>query len=80
MHPMAKEIILGKVKNKFPIETLNDIDCILCKQENVDLCYYCFSINLNNILRGLNLTEELIRDFGFNPMHETYLESKINIG
>ena len=69
-HPMAKEIILKKIKNKFPIETLNNFECILCQSENVTMCRYCFSIILRNILRELNFTEDLIEEFGFNPIHE----------
>lgn len=67
---IAKEIILNKIKNRFPVETLNDTECILCRQENVALCRYCFSIILTNILRELNFTEDLIENFGFNPMYE----------
>jgi hypothetical protein len=69
-HPIANEIILRKIKNKFPLESLNDMECILCKKETVTMCRHCFSILLNNILRELNFTEDLIEDFGFNPMYE----------
>ena len=70
VHFIAKEIILSKIKNKFPIETLNNTGCILCYREDVTICRYCFSIILNNILRELNFSEDIIEDFGFNPMHE----------
>jgi len=70
LQEVVNEIILNKIKNKFPIETLNDTGCILCKRENVAMCRYCFSIMLINILKELNFTEDLIEEFGFNQMHE----------
>jgi len=70
INPLAKEIVLRKTKNKFPLESQNDTECILCQRENVSMCRYCFSIILTNILRGLNFTEDLIEEFGFNPMNE----------
>ena len=77
MHTIAKEIILNKIKNKFPIETLNNIECILCRKDNVAICRYCFSIILRDILRESNFTENSIEEFGFNPFHhENFLESE----
>ena len=70
IHPIANEIILRKIKNKFPIETLNNTECILCLKENVTMCRYCFSVILRDILRELNFTEDLIENFGFNPLDE----------
>jgi hypothetical protein len=70
MHILAKKIILNKIKNSFPIETLNNTECILCRKDNVAICRYCFSIILRNILREFNFTEEMIEDFGYTPMHE----------
>ncbi|MDP4039823.1 MAG: hypothetical protein Q8P57_04575 [Candidatus Pacearchaeota archaeon] len=73
-HPIAKEIILKKIKKEFPLESQNDIECILCQRENVGMCRYCFSI----ILRELNFTGDLIEEFGFNSMNEEiYLENQI---
>jgi hypothetical protein len=70
VHPIAKEIIFRKIKNKFPTETLNDTECILCRKDNVTICRYCFSIILRDILRELNFSDDLIENLGFNPMHE----------
>ena len=67
---IANEIILRKIKNKFPTEILNDTECILCGKDNVSICRYCFSIILTNILRGLNFTEEMIENFGYSLMYE----------
>jgi len=70
LHEIANEIILRKIKDKFPTETLNTTECILCKKDNVAICRYCFSIILKNILRELNLPEEMIENFGYNNMYE----------
>jgi hypothetical protein len=70
MHSMVKEVILNKIKDKFPGEVINDTKCILCKQENVALCRYCFSEILVKILRELNFTENSIKNFGYNQMYE----------
>jgi len=80
IHSMAEEIILNKIKNIFPIETLNDTECILCKHENVDICRYCFSIILTKVLRELNFAEDLIEGFGYDKIHgEVSLESEISV-
>jgi hypothetical protein len=77
-HPIAKEIILKKIKDRFPTETLNDTKCILCQRENVTMCRYCFSVLFTNILRELNFTENLIKKFGFNPiLEEISLKRKV---
>lgn len=70
LHEITVEIILNKIKSNFPASNLNDTKCILCRKEKVTLCRYCFSIILKNILRELNFTEDLIKNFGYNPTYE----------
>ena len=70
IHSLAKDIILNMIRKKFSIEVLNSTECILCKQENVVLCRYCFSRILVKILRELNFTEVLIKKFGYNRVYE----------
>ncbi|PIN93815.1 hypothetical protein COU54_01720 [Candidatus Pacearchaeota archaeon CG10_big_fil_rev_8_21_14_0_10_31_24] len=70
VHLVTKELILRKIQNKFPIECLNDLNCILCQKEHVAMCYYCFSVIFTKILRDLNFIEEFIEEFGFNFVHE----------
>jgi hypothetical protein len=78
MHPIAKVIILNKIKNKFPVETLNNTECILCRKDNVTICRYCFSILLRDILRELNFSEEMIENFGYNEINEeNVFQSKV---
>jgi len=75
LHEIVNEIVLTKVRNKLSTDTLNDTECILCGNDNVAICRYCFSIILTNILRELNFPEEMIENFGYNPIHEEdYLE------
>ncbi len=70
IHLQDKEIILNMIKNEFLVETLNDTECILCKQKDVILCRYCFSKILVNILKEMNFTEDLIESFGYNIIDE----------
>ena len=70
LNELSKKIILKKIKNKFPLETLNKINCILCAKENVSICRYCFSIILTSTLRSANFTEDSIENFGFYPENE----------
>ena len=75
--PIANEMILKKIKNKFTLESLNETKCVLCQRENVSMCRHCFSIILINILKELNFPDNLIENFGFNPIHEEiYLGNK----
>ncbi|MFA5764453.1 MAG: hypothetical protein WC915_06615 [archaeon] len=67
---ITNKLILKKIKNKFPIETFNEIDCMLCRKDKVIICRYCFSIILIKILRDFNFTEEVIENFGYNQMYE----------
>jgi len=79
MHSLAKENILNRVKKSFPLETLNDIECILCKKDNVAMCRFCFSEIIVRRLRELNLTEDLIENFGYNviDIRNTYENESI---
>ncbi len=69
LHEVVDEIVLEKIKNRFPAETLNDTKCVLCRKHNVAMCRHCFSVILTNILRNLSFTEEAIENFGYNQMY-----------
>jgi len=67
---MIRQFIKNKLKHAEHLDTLNDTECILCKQGTVTLCGYCFSIRLIKILRDLNFPEELIENFKYNARYE----------
>jgi hypothetical protein len=67
---MINNIISNKIKKVFSLETINNTKCILCKENNVTMCRYCFSVILIRILRELNLTEDLIENFEYKPIYE----------
>lgn len=67
---MIRQFIKNKLKHSEHLETLNDTECILCKQGTVTLCGYCFSVILIRILRELNFPEELIENFQYNARYE----------
>ena len=65
INPMIKNFIFNKIKKEYPIDTLNDTECILCKKESVTLCRYCFSVILMKILSEINFPEDLIEIFRY---------------
>lgn len=66
-----------KLKNIFYSEKLNDINCILCKKNNVFICHYCFLENLGRILEELNFNEGMINNLrGDLSYEENSLENK----
>lgn len=66
----TNNLILKKIKNRFPTESLNDTKCISCGKEEITICRYCFSIILKKVLRDLDFSEDVIRDFGYNYTYE----------
>jgi hypothetical protein len=64
------ETILEKLKSRFTGEILDDTECILCKKENVNFCFYCFSIIFKNVLREFNFDEDSIEEFGYNQLYD----------
>ena len=69
MNSVTINFILNKVKNTLNAETLNDTECILCKKGVVYICRYCYSILLLRVLRELNFTEDLIKNFKYNSVY-----------
>jgi len=73
---MISDYIEAKLKHTLYSENLNDTRCILCKNNTVYTCRHCFSIILIRVLRELNFTEDLIENFGYNPLYgEVSLEN-----
>jgi hypothetical protein len=72
LHEIATDIILNKIRDKFPISNLKNTKCVLCGREKVTMCRHCFSIILTNILRELNFTEDSIDNFGYNLVYEEF--------
>ncbi|VVB77637.1 Uncharacterised protein [uncultured archaeon] len=63
LNPLFLEFTLEKIKDKLLVDTINDTDCIICKKENVNICFYCFGFITVEILKELNISEELIDNF-----------------
>lgn len=80
---IIKDFVSAKIKKSYPIETINDTSCILCKKDTVSICRYCFSLVLIRILREINFPESLIKNFRDSPMYDessaenTYIALKI---
>ena len=59
----AREIILNKIKKELSVETLNEIECIICKNEKVAFCSYCFFFKVIRVFKEFNFDNELAKDF-----------------
>lgn len=62
---MAKEIIMKNLLRVLSTESLNDNKCILCGNNAIDLCSYCFSIKASSVLTKLNIPDSFVEDFEF---------------
>lgn len=75
MDSITINFILNKIENQIE-KSSNESNCILCKNEKLNLCGYCFSNLVLKTLRELNLPEELIeyvKDYN-NYDREEFLE------
>jgi hypothetical protein len=55
--------IIKKIKKNLFVETDNSLDCIICHNNEVAVCTFCFFRKVENILDGLNIPDEMINDF-----------------
>jgi len=58
-----KKFAVEKIKQRLNFETLNETNCILCRKENVNVCFFCFAFITVEILRELNIPDSLIENF-----------------
>ena len=63
INPVIKKYALNKIKQKLSIEGVSDIGCIICGNENADICFYCFGFITINILKELSLPDEMLESF-----------------
>lgn len=52
--------IQTKIKNTYVIESINDIECLICKKESVNICFYCVSRIIFRVLSELNFSYDVI--------------------
>ena len=63
INPIFKRFAINKIKNRLLIDGINETGCILCGSDNVDVCFYCFGFIAIEVLRELNLTDNMIESF-----------------
>ena len=63
VNPDVKSFILSKIKNLLIIEQVSEAECIFCKNDSVNVCFFCFSRMTLQILGELNFSEGLMDDF-----------------
>ena len=58
-----KEFVLNKLRLAFSDDSMNDIRCILCNRNEVDVCFNCFFYSTSVILRELLFNDKMIKEF-----------------
>ncbi len=59
----ATGIILNEINKKIPYEGLNEEKCILCNENFLSVCSYCFFSVSVRVLRELNFDEDFVEYF-----------------
>lgn len=63
INPLINDFAMEKIKNRLLFETINETECIICKNENVNVCFYCFMSLTIQIFKEINLSNEMIDHF-----------------
>ena len=63
INPLIKSFVIKKIKERVDILSSSRDNCILCNNEDVDICYYCFGYITSEILFELNLPDEITESF-----------------
>lgn len=61
--PVAKDVIINTIKKGNSIDSINATECIICDQQNVSICAYCFFLKSYRILLELNFPKEKVEEF-----------------
>jgi hypothetical protein len=63
MGAIERGVILSRVKEVLPDDTLNPHQCVACFHENLNICSYCFFFTTARVLRELNFSENFLEGF-----------------
>lgn len=55
--------VMLKIRDNVGKEDLNELDCIICGNEAVSLCTYCYFFKIESLLIKFNFSDSLIQDF-----------------
>lgn len=71
-----KNLVLNKIKREFSNESINDDTCIICGNETLSTCSYCFFLAIARILKELNFPDKIVKEFlevfNYRQGHEEY--------
>ncbi len=59
----ARSVVLDEISKKMPQEGLNEEKCILCGEDYLSVCSYCYFNISMRALRELNFHEDFIEYF-----------------
>lgn len=70
--------IMKEIKHAMPKEAMNENICILCGQNTLSTCSYCFFLMSAKVLKRLKvpseITEEFLYSFDYRKGHNEYFE------
>lgn len=52
-----------KIREKFFFESSNESECILCKNEIVSTCTYCYFLKVEKLMKELRLPRKMLEDY-----------------
>lgn len=66
-----KRMVLNKLKKEFSDENINEDTCVLCGNETLSTCSYCFFLAVARVLKELNFPDKIAKEFldVFNYRH-----------
>jgi len=73
---VPRNVVIEIIKRKLSFNTNNESECILCGNEDVGICSYCFFSMGERILKELNFSKKLIEDF--NEIFNYHLAGDVN--
>jgi hypothetical protein len=60
---ITKSLVLAGIRHSIPEEAMNETNCILCGENTLSTCSYCFFLATARVLRKLNIREDLMESF-----------------
>ncbi|MEA3329866.1 MAG: hypothetical protein U9Q06_03925 [Nanoarchaeota archaeon] len=74
---LARSIILETIKRRSNHDTLNEGECILCNQNPLSICSYCFFLICMRTMIELNVSSKILGNFkeifSYDSRHSEYI-------
>jgi hypothetical protein len=73
---IPRKLVLDKVAKEMTPETFNDDMCIVCGEETLSTCSYCFFLTVARVLKEMNFPDRVVARFlevfNYRHGHEDY--------